>query len=61
MLVLSAIYFSIQLLGILLVFEKDRNAKILNEEETITNEYSINETDQVLTEKLVEVNSLGVK
>ena len=60
MLVLSVIYFSIQLVGILLVFEKDKKT----DEETILNECNINESEessQILTEKTIEVNSLGVK
>jgi hypothetical protein len=59
MLVLSVIYFSIQLVGILLVFEKDKKT----DEETI-NEVNINESEessQILTEKTIEENSLGVK
>ena len=60
MLVLSVIYFLIQLVGILLVFEKDKKT----DEETILNECNINESEessQILTEKTIEVNSLGVK
>ena len=69
MLVLSVIYFSIQLVGILLIFEKEQEDESI---ETITSgsdEGNINESEAsskvVLVtekeEKEVKVNSLGIK
>ena len=68
MLVLSVIYFSIQLAGILLIFEKEQEDESV-ETITSTNEGNINESEAssevVLVndkeEKEVKVNSLGIK
>ena len=65
MLVLSVIYFSIQLAGILLIFEKEQEDESV-ETITSTNEGNINESEAssevvLVSEKEVKVNSLGIK
>ena len=65
MLVLSVIYFSIQLAGILLIFEKEQEDESV-ETITSTNEGNINESEAssevvLVNDKEVKVNSLGIK
>ena len=57
MLLLGGIYFSIQILGLLLIFEKQPEPVSLNTNECINDERSLEDPSA----KAVKINSIGVK